>query len=570
MGQRQFAVNALATIKNWPWTDAEYCMIAQALDDRTSIALAHTAHADPRFFLPPPPVPPSNKTLEEDFRDLLSALPSFGLDECGLYFMERALSKRYERKSEKYYEETSSPKYDEETSSPKAKYRLFLQALLRHSKLARSCSSIVKNKGLIVLRKVYEVKEEHPQISHTVGKILANLTCHEDLHHDIVKAGWVSIFAEWMRGDDLELVLHATKALANMDKDHDSKGKFQDGVYLYHPQYRSSRQTGVDIVFVHGLLGGPAFTWRQEPPLSDSSKKYGAHAEIPQHSSRQDKINNAASSDNTAVNSQSQGSQTPKGNLINHDQVAYSKCWPKDWLAKDCPNVRILTIEYDTSLSDWAPKCPYGKKKRTLHARSAELLEKLQQAGIGQRPIIWIGHSMGGLLIKKMLLAADKNPAINDVVNKTIGIVFFSVPHKGSRLASMAASKLGNIILFPSIEVTELVENSPPILTLHQHFRDLIFHKQIPLLSFGEGLPLHFPLGIKTQPVQPESSDPGFGQYKLMTDTDHLTICKPASRESPIYQAVLDFIFSCKPGLAIDNVLKVDLLDENILPNETM
>ena len=35
----------------------------------------------------------------------------------------------------------------------------------------------------------------------------------------------------------------------------------------------------------------------------------------------------------------------------------------------------------------------------TLEQRSKELLCKLERAGVGSRPIIWIGHSMGGLAV---------------------------------------------------------------------------------------------------------------------------------------------------------------------------
>ena len=35
--------------------------------------------------------------------------------------------------------------------------------------------------------------------------------------------------------------------------------------------------------------------------------------------------------------------------------------------------------------------------------RSDELIVKLKQAGLGSRPIVWVAHSMGGLLVKKML-----------------------------------------------------------------------------------------------------------------------------------------------------------------------
>lgn len=40
---------------------------------------------------------------------------------------------------------------------------------------------------------------------------------------------------------------------------------------------------------------------------------------------------------------------------------------------------------------------------RTLEERSGLMLEELRKSGIGKRPTVWVAHSMGGLLVKKML-----------------------------------------------------------------------------------------------------------------------------------------------------------------------
>lgn len=51
----------------------------------------------------------------------------------------------------------------------------------------------------------------------------------------------------------------------------------------------------------------------------------------------------------------------------------------------------------------WAPMCPSEHMKTNLEERSNEFIEKLIKSGLGKRPIVWITHSMGGLLVKNML-----------------------------------------------------------------------------------------------------------------------------------------------------------------------
>lgn len=93
-------------------------------------------------------------------------------------------------------------------------------------------------------------------------------------------------------------------------------------------------------------------------------------------------------------------------------------------------------------------------ERKSIAFRSNELLSKLRAAGVGDRPMIWISHSMGGLLVKKMLLEASKKPELNALINNTRGIIFYSVPHHGSRLAEYSVNI--RYLLFPSLEVKEL------------------------------------------------------------------------------------------------------------------
>ncbi|EEC00309.1 hypothetical protein IscW_ISCW001789 [Ixodes scapularis] len=98
-----------------------------------------------------------------------------------------------------------------------------------------------------------------------------------DLRH---LTGWVGILARWLRNPETLLSFPASRALANMDTDSSWPMGYGDGVYLLHPEYRSSPvEPLADVVLVHGLLGSVFKTWRQhdsqacegndtvEPPL---------------------------------------------------------------------------------------------------------------------------------------------------------------------------------------------------------------------------------------------------------------------------------------------------------------
>ncbi|KAI0218452.1 Protein SERAC1 [Lamellibrachia satsuma] len=220
----------------------------------------------------------------------------------------------------------------------------------------------------------------------------------------------------------------------------------------------------------------------------------------------------------------------------------------KDWLAEDVPGTRIVSVEYETQISGWTITCPVSNEQRTLHTRSKELLTKLRQAGVGERPVIWVGHSMGGLLIKQMLLMAREDPESESIVENSRGIVFYSVPNKGTPLAN--TKRAIKYIISPTVEVEELKQGSKPLLALHRQFQQLVQETAMPVLSFGEGSQVKLPLHYKTIMVPRDSSDPGVGDFFLMENLDHLDICKPRSRSSVLYHMTEEFIRVCveRPG----------------------
>lgn len=476
---------------------------------------------------------------EDELLKLIKAFPVKTVSKCTKYFMDVNLKRNIKSLSVFQKEavwtfdgnELLLPELRREPASNKNLLNL-LRAVLGHCQIDKNCTELVRQKGLQILRQIYEGHIREKPLVYEIGRILSIVTPHRWLHQEILKSGWVSLFAQWMRSSDMVLSLLATKSLANMDINNMGNSFYGDGVYLYHPQYADSEPVLADVVLIHGLLGGPFKTWRQQDEKKNSPK-----VDNSEDTNHQKQYNADVSNDNKIVKPRLSDKE------IDFVDPLYTFCWPKDWLAVDCPNLRLLTVEYDTRLSNWSASCPYESERKTIDVLGRELLNKLEQAGVGSRPIIWIGHSMGGLLIKEMLRIANDVPALRTIVKQTKGIVFYSVPHKGSSLAGIG--RRISYLVYPSIEVRQLAPGSQKLRSLHSSFKELMFDEGIPLLSFAEGQSTCLPFSLQAKIVPEDSSDPGFGEFYVMTQLNHLNICKPESSNAELYQLTLAFVVDC-------------------------
>ncbi|GKU07361.1 unnamed protein product, partial [Fusarium langsethiae] len=106
--------------------------------------------------------------------------------------------------------------------------------------------------------------------------------------------------------------------------------------------------------------------------------------------------------------------------------------WLRDFLPKDVPNIRVLLYGYDTSLQG-------SLSNQSMEDLGRGFLEKViafrANDGTNRRPIIFIGHSLGGLLIKEALIRARKhrNNEDSDLSKASFGMLLFGVPNLGLR-----------------------------------------------------------------------------------------------------------------------------------------
>jgi hypothetical protein len=121
--------------------------------------------------------------------------------------------------------------------------------------------------------------------------------------------------------------------------------------------------------------------------------------------------------------------------------------WPKSLLSTDIPEARIITYGYDADVARWTR--PAGQNTVREHARNVinDLTSLRRSSETIGRPIIFVAHSLGGLVCQDALLICinPNEEAQRDVLLSTHGIAFLGTPHAGGNFAEFAIA-VANII----------------------------------------------------------------------------------------------------------------------------
>ncbi|HAC63797.1 MAG TPA: hypothetical protein DCF68_09720 [Cyanothece sp. UBA12306] len=181
------------------------------------------------------------------------------------------------------------------------------------------------------------------------------------------------------------------------------------------------------------------------------------------------------------------------------------------WLGEDIPDVAVWTLGYPASASGWKGFTMELKERADTITNLLLNHPDLDK----NRPIIFVTHSMGGLLVKHILRRALSGdyPNAKSLVEQTKGIVFLSTPHRGSNLANFIE---GLAFLLPSVNVSELRENEPTLLELNNWF----------CLNFNR-LKLQVQVFCENQPTPAQKGFFGKLFRKIVVDKDSATLALP-------------------------------------------
>jgi tetratricopeptide (TPR) repeat protein len=225
--------------------------------------------------------------------------------------------------------------------------------------------------------------------------------------------------------------------------------------------------------------------------------------------------------------------------------------WPV-WLAKDIDGISVHTLAYEAPPSNWLGT------SMPLQDRAVNVLEiLLSEPGIKTGPVVFVCHSLGGLIVKQILLDMQqqekRRPEAKDLLERVTQVVFAATPHTGSRQGTLL-DRL-RFLAWPSSIARTLVANDPTLRNINVAYRGLADEHR----NFLQHRVFYETQGTPAGVIVDEaSSDPGLpGDPPVPVDANHVSIVKPFDRASILYARTRDFIARTPALETQEGVLKI-------------
>ncbi|KAH0527489.1 hypothetical protein TsFJ059_002489 [Trichoderma semiorbis] len=247
----------------------------------------------------------------------------------------------------------------------------------------------------------------------------------------------------------------------------------------------------------------------------------------------------------TGLDGHAYGSWRGKGNL--------GRMWLRHFLSKDLPYCRTMTYGYNSKLS--------ARGIDTIMDYSRGLMEALKKIRnteeLRQRPLFFIAHSFGGIILAHCLVKAvqtneDDHPTVATLHKATYGMLLFGIPHKGlvvNDIEKMLAGRDNHprSALLQQIRVkSDLLENQLTDfknLVLDRKVVSFYETRQTRQLQFDSDSQRWERTGDFITKVDNDSALlqlPDFMEDKIPLDSDHSMMVKFGNRNDTGYTSVLD------------------------------
>ncbi|KAF5663495.1 RGT2-Sensor of high external glucose concentration [Fusarium circinatum] len=272
----------------------------------------------------------------------------------------------------------------------------------------------------------------------------------------------------------------------------------------------------VDNIMVHGLKGHPYKTWRFMP--SEKADKASTHSDngiLKPKSSKRLEFRNSFKTwmkGSSSKDCLDQGIiDSPRSTFSGTSTAESTVFWPADLLPQLCKNARILTFGYDTKVTKFMSG---PTNMNSIFSHGKDFLFSLGRMRVPERPIIFIAHSLGDILVKEMLALSSTSDInlVKGIVECTAAVIFLGTPHRGSPELSAIGEWARSVLNSFHFQTTSAILDALGLKTTdheraHEAFSRLWLHYDFRVKTFQEGFGLTgIKLGVLGNKVVPHDS----------------------------------------------------------------
>ncbi|KAK7951060.1 uncharacterized protein PG986_006788 [Apiospora aurea] len=227
--------------------------------------------------------------------------------------------------------------------------------------------------------------------------------------------------------------------------------------------------------------------------------------------------------------------------------------WPTDLLPQSLRNTRANILVYGYNADVYSKKHGVNPSDNFIFMHAQTLVTSLthyrKDEQTSNNPIIWVCHSLGGILVKRALLysndlRASQHEDYRQIFVSTFGIIFLGTPHVGSDMGSWAVMLQGmSDAVIPkafwhseSVLLKTLKRDNETLQNINNHFLDVYQRFKILMAHENHKTDLK---GTKMLVVDAQSASPQLpGVTYFAIEATHSGMCKFESRNSPGYRTV--------------------------------
>ncbi|GAP90717.1 putative vegetative incompatibility protein HET-E-1 [Rosellinia necatrix] len=295
----------------------------------------------------------------------------------------------------------------------------------------------------------------------------------------------------------------------------------------------------VDICFVHGFTGHPERTWR----------------------SKKRTINAGLSTPNAPKRAKFSGIiRSPRRQDCAFGSGSEFTYWPRDLLPGTIPDARTLTFGYDTNIRHAlnGSASQNGLEDHAIDFLSA--LEDVRQED-SHRPLIFVAHSLGGLLVKDLLRVSKSyqqdQPDRYHVYESTASLFFFGTPHAGAEPRNSFHRVVSNIAKAVGFKVNEeiiriLMPGAERTKMLAEGFRSWTTERDWRIYTFQEEL-VQAGLGVKIVEDQSSSINDRSHERIVHIRADHVDMCRFTGADDPEFCKVASAFTRARKQISVSS-----------------